>query len=69
MIFYGDILKLLSLFTFLSYHVLQCAVCKNVTLRERSRSELMLFIIIIINTVAVLLDICDWRMMLMLLVT
>ena len=26
-------------------------------------------IIIIINTVAVLLDICDWRMMLMLLVT
>ena len=42
-IFYGDILKLPSLFTFLSYRVLQCVVCKNVTLGERSRSELMLF--------------------------
>ena len=42
-IFYGDILKLPSLFTFLSYHVLQCVVYKNVTLGEKSRSELMLF--------------------------
>ena len=42
-IFYGDILKVPSLFTFLSYHVLQCVVYKNVTLGEKSRSELMLF--------------------------
>ena len=33
-IFYGDILKLPSIFTFLSCHVLQCVLCKNVTLGE-----------------------------------